>query len=355
MQDKEGLYVSGPVFISRLEAKNSIIYNIGDIHHSLEEQTECPMKWDTLYIHQHLYKLFKSRKNKSFNFYLETHCSYGQYFSSNPYNTIYINQVRKVFHDFMKDKNKKNVGLFAFDERLGKINPFSHFAMSSLQLSFPLDRLLFYICCAILIYGIARYILIKMKKDKKSEPIGKVMGIFLVFSISYIIYYSISIMLNRSYKKQFLESHKDNKYTKVIINSNHKHVRNEYDILINYIRNNNNSWENFLCCTYIIDLWCIDNMLDKKINNDSATNIIYSGLSHSDHIMFFLIKNYDYKITHTSDNNDNLIKKIMSLGSLYDVEKLIRNSFKSYDDNKIRSKQCCDISQFPTEEFHIKS
>lgn len=354
MEKQKEIYISGPVFISRLERKNTVIYNLGDIHQPLEEQTECPIKMNSLYIHQHLYKLFKSREKNNYNFYLETHCSYGEYFNSNIDTSIYINQVRKLFHDYMKEKNKKNVKLFAFDERLSNKNAFSYFAMSSLHLASFSNQILMYISIVVVIYGIFNLFMSKIIKsdntDNTQSP-GSVFLLLISMAISYIGYNMVIILLNKNYKEQFLNNHMDDKYTRVINKSQHKHVRKEYNILINYLINNQNHWEEFLCCTYIIDLWCIDNILNNSMSKDKKINIIYSGLSHSDHIMFFLINKYDFKVTETSDNKNNIIKNIMSIGRSYDVEKFIKNSYKSY--NKLSYVQCCDISKFPANEFHI--
>ena len=353
MERQKNFYISGPVFISRLERKNAVIYNLGDIHQPLEEQTECPVRANSLYIHQHLYKLFKTRESNHYNFYLETHCSYGDYFSSNIDTSIYINQVRKLFHDYMKEKNKKNVKLYAFDERLSNKNAFSYFAMSSLQLASVMNQILLYVSAVIVLYGIISYAIAKFKKSDDSESYSTVYGLVMSISLTYIVYYMFTHMMNRKHKEKFLRSHLEDKYTSIIYNSKHKHVSNEYKILITYLMNNQNHWEDFLCCTYIIDLWCIDNILTNSMSKDKKINIIYSGLSHSDHIMFFLINKYNFKVTHTSDNKNNILKNIMTIGASYDVEKFIKNSYKSY--NKLSYVQCCDISKFPANEFHVNT
>lgn len=352
MEKKKELYLSGPVFISRLEGKNSVIYNISDIHHPLEEQTECPLKKNSLYIHQHLYKLFKSQNKNKYNFYLETHCSYGEYFYSNTDTMIYINQVRKLFHDFLKEKNRKNVNLVAFDERLNDKSIFSKYSMSCLELAM-FSKVLLIIAILIFVSSIILFVLHKLQKTEKSENPNVVLIFLSMLSLVYILYYVFSLSRKNEYKKQFLEVHTENKYTKIINNSKHVHVKKEYKTLIDYLANHENVWQEFLCCTYIIDLWCIDNILNHNVSGNKDIDIIYAGLSHSDHIMFFLINKYNYKVTQTSDNNSNTIKHIMGLSRSYDIEKIIVNSEKSH--RGMSYIQCSDISKFPPNEFHVQS
>lgn len=88
----------------------------------------------------------------------------------------------------------------------------------------------------------------------------------------------------------------------------------------------------------IMDLYFLRRSLDKKYVD---TSVVYTGAFHSSNYIKFLLKEFDFKITHAfySDGNLSAVnKKIMALNDSYKVMSLFLPSELS---------QCVDVSMFP--------
>ena len=354
-------YVSGPINCIRLEGQvnsvKKVLYVFMDLHMDVNEQTECD---DVLApdIKTYLINLFGNIKNseKTYDFFLETHPSHVFGHVSN-YKDIYLNEVRKLFKKefVMNDtvsnaKDFPNLRLHYMDIRdyvvyKNDIFPLDQLCDYAYYLWKNTEEILEYQCNKLIdelnkckeindkLYKLiskpelsnskknkllvknfdeynaidyessAKYIVIKMlnkyKHDVIKDKLNKLINEYLT---------NLYSLINESHK----ELEKTIKKCKVDISNTRDKVfcnkstgvhygmglLNTKTFLYNLYKESHSFYiQNQRFFASLMDFYFLRRFLDK----DYITNAIgYTGSYHSQNYIYYLVKYFDFKITHWS-------------------------------------------------------
>jgi hypothetical protein len=93
----------------------------------------------------------------------------------------------------------------------------------------------------------------------------------------------------------------------------------------------------------MMDIYILRRLLDK---NYISTGILYCGMAHSANMINILVKDFNFKITHSSKNIDiDKINKDIKTKN-YKFEKELIGLLIDFDMSK-KDIQCSDLSKFP--------
>lgn len=324
-------HVNGPVNVVRLEGQifnvNKIIYIFFDHHSNLYTQTKCEdFISDDIVIY--LNKEFSKINNKYIDFFMETSIDQQDLFLSKIYKKDrYIDELNKFFMSNILIKNDKNLGT--------KINKNIRFHYVDIRNEFKLN-----------FYKIFENIKKNIKKNKEKNM--------------YTEYKNLIDEINNKLDEltKILKNNGNKMVKKIKLKYNHPEIKEKVNMLIdnlyvhiNLIKKNIlniNDLEEIN--TYYIELvklyaWLMDiyflrRFLDKKY---ITNGIIYCGVGHALRYIIFLIKEFDFNITHASYLSKplTLINEIIKNTDINDIESIKSLFIK---DNFI---QCINISSIP--------
>lgn len=355
--------INGPNNVIRLQNNDKIIYIFGDIHLHLYYQNECPLdkQNETLNIDQVLVKFFKSTDTE-YDLFLETQRDWINHYTNNN-KSNYIEELRQLFSKnmiFKKNKITKselfpNIRFHYFDFRF-EIDEFNK--ISELYNTLPLFSFYnLYIDNIIKIINKIKKEIISFKKiiNKKSNNkfINKIFNNYNDKNIQK----KIIDIINNYYI--------DKTYNLLILTIDEllEHIYNNYDLIINkYLSDDlkiNINIEilkkiDIIKSTYyylfnLTDVYLIKRILDKSYVKNS---IVYTGSSHLSLLTYFLVKYFDFNITHLFYLNDDNINNIKNIN---DLEESIRNNKLNYLNmlhffyysKKEYVNQCINLFDFP--------
>lgn len=379
--------INGPVNLVRLEGNinniNKVIYLFMDYHAPLTLQTKCE-SYASIDIVKYLYDNFKTSKN-IIDFFFEI--EYSQLVKpTNIFKKKYIHEVHTLFKkEFQKTKENKTLP--------SKINP--NVRLHYIDIRDYLEHEINYY------FSDMENIINKMKTNNDIfyndlNNLNKICNI-LKGEFLFLKEIKITVLENKNYAKS--DSYRDSiyYYLKKIVNKYNdeklkiniinflnsidnyvnnilKHLDNilillekfknyvsrDYDEktydkdlesytfyhgilleeLINNIQNSYNKiYKNSirLYCN-IMDCYFLRRFLDK----DYVTNVVaYTGILHSINYIYFLVKKYNFKVTHYNYSEEPNIKKLN--------EKLKKKNYKDLYSIFFPKKliQCIDINNFP--------
>ena len=364
--------INGPINITRLEGKinniNKVLYIFSDIHFEPYAQSSCHID-EAVDIDKYLSDIFL-KVEKTIDFFIEIDYVNIDYYKKTSMKQIYISNLKSFFaRNFDIDVNKivkqsskyKNVRFHYGDIRDGDTFHDYTYALVYNRLdpynSIPQDtwahdhKLILYPDK----YMIDNFI-------NNIEQLNKVSNTLkLEFYKNYYIN-KIKNKINNEQVKNKLHKYLDLFYnniknTKLITQKfvNNVNKINDYYIKIeefnldqlikkvynpllklkeNYIYN---YWDPQ--SVLLMDLYFLRRFLDKDYIKNA---ILYCGSLHSIDIIYILVNEFNFKITHTTSNLDNLNKKIKN----NNYKDILYNGLQALINNKTII-QCSDISLFP--------
>ena len=359
--------INGPYNIIRLEGEinniKKVLYIFSDFHLNCENQTNCNID-EAVDIDYYLSKTFLELNNseKNIDFFLEIENTMNNY--KRPLKDMYIHNIRQFFsRNFEIDTNKlvkksskyKNIRFHFSDIRndkyilinyINKLNIYFNFTIYSndiinlndnnifLQNSiFQLDELN-KIAKELLNYFYKDYYINKIKNKINNNQVKNILHKYLDIYYNNIKntkkiltkYYNEIIKITNNYKKfDFFDIKKMIKkiYNPII------QLNNKLDI--EYIN---------IQSILLMDLYFLRRFLDK----DYITNaILYCGGLHTINIIYILVNEFKFKITHSTSDINN-INKIITSNNKYGL--ILYHGPQTLINNKIVI-QCSDISSFP--------
>jgi hypothetical protein len=324
--------INGPVNVVRLEGTindiKKIIYIYFDHHYPLNKQTKCDGYLNDDIV-TFLNKEFIKVDNKIIDFFMETSFNQEDDLMKNlKFKDKYIDEINKFFISNIIIKNNKNLGT--------KINKNIRFHYVDIRENFKTQSF----------YKLFQSIKSCISENKSYKEYKKY----------------IDIILDELDKLKEILKNNHNKFIhKLKTKYTHKDIKDklnklldklyiDIDILklniknINTINDSENMYiEIIRIYAWLMDIYFLRRFLDKKYIKNS---IIYCGSGHSLRYIHFLIREFNFKITHASYS-----AKPIGL-----VNEILRN-YESYDvtgDNEIyklfnrqEQLQCIDISSFP--------
>lgn len=354
-------FINGPNNIIRLEKGSKIMYIIGDVHLDLNEQNECKInkEYDSLNIDQFLVKFMKST-NETFDLFIENDINWINYYTNNNFIDKYLLEIRKLFSKNMIFINNKiqqstlfrNMRFHYFDFRNDfnefiKINELCNRIPEFNYIDKKIDQL-------IEILNLIKFEIInfkkKINKDSDNKYINKIFNKYNDINIHNKIVEITNMYCN------------DKIYNLLINNIEEliEYIYENYDLIINKYLNfdlklniiveieKKNSFirNNFYYLFILTDIYIIKRILDKNYINKS---IVYTGIAHLSSITYFLVKYFDFKITHLF-YLDESIKDINNLENLIKDNSLNYSNILDllyYKNENDQINQCINLLNFP--------
>jgi hypothetical protein len=381
-KDKINNFLSGPVNLVRMEGsinnKKKVFYFFMDIHNPIGVQSECE-DLRSVYINQYFIYMFDKLKqtDKKIDFFLETFPDISNLQTNRT--GIYLNQLRNMFekiYDFDYAKNKVVTSKQFPNVRMHYMDIRSYFTF---KVGAPFG----------IISELSDFVYNYPNKEFQTKDIALIKNIVNIIDsqlkIIYDIFYSknkdnkkVKVPIIRKFKK--IIEYKNDVATKAIKYLVHK-IKSEYEndkikgvineILTKDLMNlfhryieilnkittyleNNDSVNQFIniysyfetfvinIFTLIMDVYFLRRSLDKEY---VKTSICYTGAFHSVTYIAYLVKYFDFRVTHVAHTNTNSLQKlnskIKSSKNIYDVEKLF------LDKDRAKMPQCIDMTKFP--------
>jgi hypothetical protein len=392
MVKKNKIFVNGPIMAVRLEGKvnniNKVIYLFGDLHLDINSQTNCST-YDSVEFPYYFIKMMKKTdKNITFDFFMEAFYQ-DEYDLNNEenhkYRNIYIYQVRKFFGskititNNINNDNKENKKLKDENLRLHYIDIRNKFYSLNNNLVSTRNTLINY-------FGINDNSIeeLKYSLNEMNRSIDLSVGILLnnvkeedyqlyendeVYK--YIKHYSLKLL--NKYKnsnirnklldetfilnqmKKYIQDIKELSITLennlVLFNETIKKFKNkkyksnynlDLETRLEFVKTNLKIIDIILdkyddIYVLIMDIYFLRKFLDK----DYITNVIaYTGMLHIYHYVWILVKNFDFKITHSTNQDISIDEMNTNIkNNEYD------NNFTKITPNELL--QCIDMSFFP--------
>jgi hypothetical protein len=352
-------FINGPVNIIRLEGKinnlKKVIYLFGDIHLSIcRSQNRCESE-NRIDIDQFLSKTFSENKKIQYDLFIEapkTQLLMKCNNSMKNYISNMRNFIRKNFiiskNNVINSPNIKNVRFHYFDIR----NYFDDFFIIK-------DRIDSYIHNSLeWYYDIEVNIKILLNElDQLKYELNKIIILLESKNNKEIN----KITDKKNYKNIKIYKIVLEKYNIILENIKNINIdKHKYEItkeLDKHIKSNNitnyefsftifkqiNELNKFLENEFskLIDLYLIRRILDKEY---VSTSLVYTGYYHLADIIHILMNEFNFKITHSTFNNDDLIKvnKIVKKNNSEFINFLLKNiSVNLY------VTQCSNFKNFP--------
>ena len=387
MNTTKSKYINGPLNIIRLEGKinniKKVLYIFMDLHMEIINQTKCEeyLSEDvTKYVKEELIKFSKDNENKDnyIDFFMEHRLDVTEKMVMDYvyYKDKYIDEMQKFFlQNFRKNtKEFNNVRFHYADIRSSKIL----FDYKNID-----DILNNYSCrnyrqnnvtTMVNIYGmnlkylieVQNYLLGKKKTNKKEKytvdtPYNKIEDLVNKYNHNDVktkisalieIYLTESNKLSKMIKGNYDLIIKHEGICKKYFNEkgyrkktkdeagNTSYYYHDNDIILDIIKNHDKIYDKHIIVhALLMDIYFLRRFCDK----DYITNsIFYGGAAHCAIYINFLIKFFDFKITHASYLSMDIDKMNEKLGEkLYSVDEI--NEY-FYPEILL---QCSDISNFP--------
>jgi hypothetical protein len=379
--------INGPINIIRLEGKifgiKKILYLFFDKHFRVQEQTKCQdYLSDDVVVY--LNREFRKIKDKNIDFFIETFHEYksindgykNKYTDDDIYKDRYIDEVIKFFYKYIKHQDDKTTGtkisnhirfhyvdirnyVRKYTDNINDLTNLDKILIQGILQIKPFNKLNEAIkIIKKILNNIDILIKIINKPNLNFDDLEDKDLIKLNYIIDKIknkynhteLKKPINDLLNIFIK--YLEDIKNN----LIILDNNLHeilnvITNKYTIKIdieNILKESNKIVDNIYIdyietFSKLMDIYFLRRILDK----DYITHCVsYTGGAHSLEYIYFLVKNFDFTITHaakikgkyTLDKINSELKKNKSLNINY-----LWNIFLPNDDIL----QCSDLSTFP--------
>ncbi len=387
MNTTKSKYINGPLNVIRLEGEinniKKVLYIFLDLHMEVRNQTKCEdyLSEDvTKYVKEEMIKFSKDNKDKDkyLDFFMEHRLDTDENMIMDYvyYKDKYIDEMQKFFlQNFRKDsKEFKNVRFHYADIRNSKIL-FDYEKIDDILTNYNCDtyrkenvNVILKIYDATLKYldGIRLYFTGRIKTNKEVKhtldtPYNKIQDLLYKYNNK-----DVKTKISALIELYLSES---NKLTKMIVDNkklilNHEEKCNNYfnekgyrkktkdemghatyffndnDILANFKKNHNQIFDKrMIVYALLMDMYFLRRFCDK----DYITNgIFYGGSAHCSIYINFLIKFFDFKITHASYLSMDLEKINKKLGEkLYVVDELNELFFPEI------LLQCSNINKFP--------
>jgi hypothetical protein len=371
--------INGPINIIRLEGKifghNKILYLFLDKHFAVQSQTKCQdyLSDDVVtYLNREFHKI----KDKNIDFFVETAQTDKVLESYDVYKDRYIDEVIKFFYKYIKKDNNKNLGtiisnhirfhyvdirnyirkyIYKYILTLEKVNNILnaniHIVKPQFQLKSGIKSIKKLIeNIEILIKIIENPNLnVDLHSDKNLLKINYIINkITNKYNHSELTKYMktlIKMFIDElNYFKSKLITLQDNLNTIIDLILKEKYG----DKINSLIKESNKSisslnMDSVYAFSWLIDIYFIRRVLDKDYIDHA---VAYTGGAHSLIYVYFLVKNFDFKITHASKINGNI--KIDKINSELKNNKNIKMNYLwdiFLPENDIL--QCSDLSTFP--------
>ena len=352
-------YINGPNNVARLTNGKKIIYIFGDFHLNLISQTKCETDQNSLNFDQFMIKFMKNNKKEIYDLFIEGDVNDVKDFKHSgdhdnyPFRVNYLNEVRKVFMTNMKfDNNNKiiksdkytNFRFNWFDFRFS-INQFNIFFNNSKNLlnlynKNNINDLLNNL-----------YSVLDLIKSYQDDKINKK---FIYINKIFEKYNNDKIKkkINYIYVKYFSDNKCNDKINEIIeyVYNNLDLFKNKYinfEILLTYqfeIYKKLDKLDNYIINYFnLCDLYLLKRILDK---NYTKKSIVYTGAAHMNQIIYFLVKYFDFNISH-------IYYLDPFFNSINDFEKYIKkndyiNESLTYITNQPdKIVQCVNLFNFP--------
>jgi hypothetical protein len=387
MNTTKSKYINGPLNVIRLEGEinniKKVLYIFMDLHVEVTNQTKCEeyLSEDVMrYIKEEMVKFSKDNidNNKYLDFFMEHRLDTNDNMIMNYvyYKDKYIDEMQKFFlQNFRKDsKELKNVRFHYADIRNTKIL-FDYEKIDDILTNYNcntyrkdnIDAMLkIYDATLKYLDGISLYLMGRIKTNKNVKhsldtPYDKIQDLLYKYNnkdVKTKISALIELYLTESNKltkmivenKKLILKHEDTcnnyynekgyrKKTKDEM-GNTSYYYDDSDIITNFKKNHDQIFnKRMIVYALLMDMYFLRRFCDK----DYITNgIFYGGAAHCAIYINFLVKFFDFKITHASYLNMDLEKINKKLGEkLYSVDEL--NDF-FYPEILL---QCSDVTKFP--------
>lgn len=365
-------YINGPVCLYRLENNGKVLYIFSDYHfYEKKCENEISLDIDDFLVRE-FENINENKENIYYDFFIEKHPS----INSEGNRHSYIDKLKNTFEKFVNFKeNKMTISEFGEKVRIHYIDNrdniiyhifrmFKYMNNNKINLRNIIEKIKelinFIKNPTYNKYEFTNFlkkdntynndisnsyfqkIIYKMRNMYNNNKIKKIINKYLD-----IVILELEIVvkeLNECYEKldKFGKYTNENKMYCINNKCQYSYYNTELIDLINnlFFKASNSTYAKFLEATSkIIDLYFIRRFLDK----DYVTNgILYSGAFHSCDVIYILVTEFNFKITHTSLNNN------------FDYNKYIKESkYKEFHKNKWHKllpeifTQCIDYSIFP--------
>lgn len=383
-------YINGPINLHRLEGeiegKKKVLYIFSDVH---VYETKCDEKF-SLDIGQFFIKEFNkinsNNENIEYDFFLETF-PHSIYTDSKLKGKNYLDDLRFVFQKHVKfNDNKMTISDFGEKVRLHYIDVRNNIMFNIIFDLFPslrnfytnnnINNVLQY--SEIIINELSFLLdlfnnyttddktnLISVLKnpdlqDSKNKEADKYLKKIIYKIFNLYNYKNVKIQLAKYIdnslekinlaKKKLQDFHNkildiynkiNNNYNKIYCDEkncyyiNHSSFTDKYNLLSPYLDDIDNNISNAF--VLIMDVYFLRRFLDK----DYVTNgIVYNGYSHTYNIIYILVNNFNFKITHSLLNKD-LNKYVKNK----DYENFVSKDWINIFPDQLM--QCSNIANFP--------
>lgn len=404
--DPNTRYISGPINIVRLQGEISgvkkVIYIFMDIHEPIDQQTEC-VNIFSQDIHKYLTDIFYKLNGSAviYDFFLEIYAEHisqvlknKSYYGYN-YKEIYLHQLRNLFNKLFRYNFKsdtvsisdimQNVRLHYIDIRdyffdnffsqsdeiqdiidaftaSNTIDPNSLETIIGIIEKMGTDMKYFLnsfdakITDKLSVLGhsdkshnhaqILRQFIKKIRFTYKNTEVKNVMQELLAESKTLVrsVVTMISDMIARFIQySEFIEKHKSKLFE-------HENRTYYYDIPLSDMRNmisditdsfRELSWNILYSFNLLMDVYFLRRFLDKKYITNA---IVYTGALHSRNYIYYLVRNFGFKITHVSFSRINDINKLNQEIGKIPKNKINKIEYLFYPDIL---QQCSNMTDFP--------
>ncbi len=358
MEITKKYFINGPNNVIRLTNGTKIIYIFGDIHLDVDNQNKCvyDKNVDSINFDQFIIKFMKENTKDEYDLFIEQTFDQLTDRGYNDYNHIYLNNVRNIFSKNIKfDKNKKiiksekylNYRFHYFDFR----DDFQEFIKIK-ELIYELRDTNLLENINIIINILVN---IKLNIDNFNKLINEKSKHKIIKKL-YLKYENVKIqkqilyLINTYFKNYFyhninntIDDLLDYLYTNydTILN---KYLSNDFklELIFEIIKKIDLIDNLFYDIFQLSDIYLIRRILDKKYNKKS---IVYTGLAHLSLITYFLVKYFDFKITHIYYLSDEIknVEDYIKKGKNYN--NLINYLLNINEKDEII--QCINLFDFP--------
>jgi hypothetical protein len=387
MNTTKSKYINGPLNVIRLEGKinniNKVLYIFMDLHIEVTNQTKCEeyLSEDIMkYVKSELIKFSQDNKDKDkyIDFFMEHRLDVTENMIMDYvyYKDKYIDEMQKFFLQNFKNNSKEfnNVRFHYADIRSSKIlfdyknidDILKNYNCSNYRQNNVTTMVNIYNMNLKYLFEVQNYLLGKKKTNNKEKytpdtPYNKIENLVSKYTNK-----DVKIKISALIEKYITESNKLSKIIKINYDLilKHEEICNKYfnekgyrkknkdelgissyyyddnDIISDIIKNHDKIYaQHMLVHALLMDIYFLRRFCDK---NYVTNGLFYGGTAHCAVYINFLIKFFDFKITHASYLSKNLEEINKKLGEkLYSVDEL--NDF-FYHEILL---QCSDISMFP--------
>ena len=331
--------INGPIHIIRLTNNDKILYIMGDIHNSFQEQTECKYNdnYDSIDIDKFLLLFMKNNSKKQFDLFIEVRDVDFKSNTNNNNKDIYIMSIRKLYQYYLiKDKNDilinpkyLNFRFHYSDNRNKLLNYYKIFYFYENNIE---NKNILNLNIGIIYQNLKEIIVETIESLKYNNSINKILNNYSneenKQNINFI--YENYVLINFKYILSLID--------KLIS----EYIQLTEYLIMELIYKINNISQNIF--VVITDLFFIRRFLDK---NYIKNGILYTGHYHLTNIMYLLVKYFNFKVTHVYNyTNINKINKYILNTPFKNLNYIddINNEFLFLNSPII---QCSNLFDFP--------